>query len=294
MPGRAAHSCSTVAATRRWTPAATPARARSSTPCSAGPGTPTGCNPSSFSVKDSKARCRTARGACDAIAARAGRRSAGPGPYPCRPSSDPRNSASSSEAISVCDYLPVTEESALPRPRSGQVAVVTGGSAGLGFAIARALARAGSMVLLAGRSAERSRQAADTLTAETGSPVLGYACDVTDEDALTSLVDRAVSGYGRLDALVTSAGVQARGTIDELTVSRAAGLPGSQRGRHLARLPGGRPADARRPGTAVSSPSPARSASSARPAGPGTRPARAPSSSSPAASRSSWPEPASR
>ena len=113
----------------------------------------------------------------------------------------------------------MTEESALPRPRSGQVAVVTGGSAGLGLAIAGALARAGSAVLLAGRSAERCQQAADRLTAATGSPVLGYACDVTDEAAVTGLVDRALSAYGRLDVLVTSAGIQARGTIDELSVA---------------------------------------------------------------------------
>jgi NAD(P)-dependent dehydrogenase (short-subunit alcohol dehydrogenase family) len=113
----------------------------------------------------------------------------------------------------------VTEESAVPQPRIGQVAVVTGGSAGLGFAIAGALARAGSAVLLAGRSAERCQQAADHLTAETGSPVLGQACDVTDEDAVDQLIDRALSAYGRLDVLVTSAGVQARGTLDELSVA---------------------------------------------------------------------------
>jgi NAD(P)-dependent dehydrogenase (short-subunit alcohol dehydrogenase family) len=111
----------------------------------------------------------------------------------------------------------VTEESV--GPRAGQVAVVTGGSAGLGFAIAGALARAGSAVVLAGRSAERCQQAAARLAAGTGAPVLGHACDVTDEDAVARLVDRALSGYGRLDALVTSAGVQARGTIDELSVA---------------------------------------------------------------------------
>ena len=113
----------------------------------------------------------------------------------------------------------MTEESALPLPRGGQVAIVTGGSAGLGLAIAGALARAGSTVLLAGRSAERCRQAAARLTAATGSPALGHPCDVTDEDAVTGLVDRALSAYGRLDVLVTSAGIQARGTIDELSVA---------------------------------------------------------------------------
>jgi NAD(P)-dependent dehydrogenase (short-subunit alcohol dehydrogenase family) len=118
-----------------------------------------------------------------------------------------------------CQHSLMTEESAVPRPRSGQVAVITGGSAGLGLAIAGALARAGSTVVLAGRSAERCRQAAARLTAQTGSPALGHGCDVTDEDAVDRLVDRALSAYGRLDALVTSAGVQARGTIDELSVA---------------------------------------------------------------------------
>ena len=103
--------------------------------------------------------------------------------------------------------------------RAGQVAVVTGGSAGLGRAIAGALARAGSTVVLASRSAERCEQEAARLSAETGRPALGCACDVTDEDAVAGLVGRVLSAYGRLDVLVTSAGVQARGTIDALPVA---------------------------------------------------------------------------
>jgi NAD(P)-dependent dehydrogenase (short-subunit alcohol dehydrogenase family) len=104
-----------------------------------------------------------------------------------------------------------------PSPRAGQVSVITGGSAGLGLAIAGALARAGSAVVIASRSANRCEQAAQLLEAQTGRPVLGYACDVTDENAVAGLVDRALSAYGRLDVLVTSAGVQARGTVDELS-----------------------------------------------------------------------------
>jgi len=108
---------------------------------------------------------------------------------------------------------------AAPSPRAGQVAVVTGGSAGLGLAIAGALARAGSTVVLASRSAGRCERAAAHLTAETGRPALGHACDVTDEDAVAGMADRVLTVYGRLDVLVTSAGVQARGRIDELPVT---------------------------------------------------------------------------
>ncbi len=103
--------------------------------------------------------------------------------------------------------------------RTGQVAIVTGGSAGLGLAIAEALARAGSTVVVASRSAERCAQASAWLRAETGAVAEGRACDVTDEDAVASLVARVMADHGRLDVLVTSAGVQARGTVDELDVA---------------------------------------------------------------------------
>jgi len=103
--------------------------------------------------------------------------------------------------------------------REGQVSVITGGAAGLGLAIAGALAQAGSTVVLASRSAERCEQAARRMTEQTGRPALGHACDVTDEAAVAGLVDRVVSTYGRLDVLVTSAGVQARGTVEELSVA---------------------------------------------------------------------------
>jgi NAD(P)-dependent dehydrogenase (short-subunit alcohol dehydrogenase family) len=104
-------------------------------------------------------------------------------------------------------------------PRGGQVALVTGGSAGLGLAIAAALAGAGSAVVLASRSAARCATAAAGLAAATGRAVTGRACDVTDEDAVAGLVAGVLAEHGRLDVLVTSAGVQARGTLDELDVA---------------------------------------------------------------------------
>jgi NAD(P)-dependent dehydrogenase (short-subunit alcohol dehydrogenase family) len=103
--------------------------------------------------------------------------------------------------------------------RAGQVAVVTGGSAGLGLAIATALAQAGSDVVLASRSAERCASAAAWLSARTGRTVRGQACDVTSEQAVAGLIDQVLADYGRLDVLVTSAGVQARGTLDQLSVA---------------------------------------------------------------------------
>jgi len=102
--------------------------------------------------------------------------------------------------------------------RAGQVAVVTGGSAGLGLAIAAALARAGTTVVLASRSAERCFAAAARLSARTGTAVHGRACDVTSEHAVGALTEGVLAGHGRIDVLVTSAGIQARGTLDQLAV----------------------------------------------------------------------------
>jgi NAD(P)-dependent dehydrogenase (short-subunit alcohol dehydrogenase family) len=117
---------------------------------------------------------------------------------------------------------PLTAAGAASRPgsaRTGQVALVTGGSAGLGLAIAAALARAGSAVVLASRSTASCQDAAARLSAETGRTAVGRGCDVTDEHAVGGLVDWVLAEHGRLDVLVTSAGVQARGTIDQLDVA---------------------------------------------------------------------------
>ena len=49
--------------------------------------------------------------------------------------------------------------------------------------------------------------------------VHGRACDVTDERAVGALTEEVLAGHGRLDVLVTSAGIQARGTVDQLAVA---------------------------------------------------------------------------
>src|SRR5690242_6111026 len=94
--------------------------------------------------------------------------------------------------------------------RAGEVALVTGGSAGLGLAVAEGLALVGATVVIASRSGARCAEAAARLQGETGMVADGRACDVTDEDAVAGLVSGVMADYGRVDVLVTSAGVQAR------------------------------------------------------------------------------------
>jgi gluconate 5-dehydrogenase len=97
-----------------------------------------------------------------------------------------------------------------PRPPAAQP--------GWALAIAAALAQAGSDVVLASRSADRCAGAAARLSPRTGRSVRGHACDVTSERAVAGLIDRVLADCGRLDVLVTSAGIQARGTSDQLGV----------------------------------------------------------------------------
>lgn len=99
---------------------------------------------------------------------------------------------------------------------TGQVAVITGGSEGLGLAMARTYAEAGATVVVASRRRGACEAAASAITDEFGTTTLGLACDVTDESAVQRTVRRVVEGLGRLDILVTSAGVQARGEIGAL------------------------------------------------------------------------------
>ena len=90
-------------------------------------------------------------------------------------------------------------------------ALVTGGSSGIGLAIARALRGEGDNLTLAARKVERLAAAGVELEAAT-MPV-----DVRDEDACRALVEAHVGRFGGLDVLVNSAGVGIAGTIGDLT-----------------------------------------------------------------------------
>ena len=89
---------------------------------------------------------------------------------------------------------------------SGQVAIITGGSAGIGRAIAARLAQEGASLMLAARSASRLEEAAAELRAA-GATVQTVAADVSDPGDLTQLVDATLSEFGQIDVLVNNAGI---------------------------------------------------------------------------------------
>lgn len=98
-----------------------------------------------------------------------------------------------------------------------KVAVVTGGSVGIGLGVARAFAREGANVLIAARDRERVEQVAGEVANEFGVTVVGYACDVSIAEGCAGLVDAATSEFGGADILVNNAGTGSNETILEAT-----------------------------------------------------------------------------
>jgi NAD(P)-dependent dehydrogenase (short-subunit alcohol dehydrogenase family) len=99
----------------------------------------------------------------------------------------------------------------------GKVAIVTGGSDGLGLGAARRLAAEGAAVAICGRDEGRLKDAADTLRVS-GAAVLGVPADVTRPGDLERLVSGTLEAFGRIDVLVNNAGTSdARGfeTVDD-------------------------------------------------------------------------------
>lgn len=97
-----------------------------------------------------------------------------------------------------------------------RVVLVVGGTAGLGAGVARAAAREGAHVAVAGRRMERAEGLAAELDAG-GTQCLAVRCDVADPASATDAVAATVARFGRVDALVNSAGLTTRGSLLDTT-----------------------------------------------------------------------------
>jgi NAD(P)-dependent dehydrogenase (short-subunit alcohol dehydrogenase family) len=89
---------------------------------------------------------------------------------------------------------------------TGRVAIVSGGSIGLGRQMAEGLAEVGSNLVLCARKKERCEETADQLRA-LGVQTLALACDVQDKASIDATVDATLAKFGRIDILVNNAGV---------------------------------------------------------------------------------------
>lgn len=99
----------------------------------------------------------------------------------------------------------------------GKVALVTGGSYGIGFAMAKALANAGAKIAINGRNKDNIDKGIADFKAE-GIEAYGYICDVTDESAVQDMVAQIEKEIGVIDILVNNAGIIKRIPMHEMSV----------------------------------------------------------------------------
>ncbi|RRB02140.1 SDR family NAD(P)-dependent oxidoreductase [Larkinella rosea] len=101
---------------------------------------------------------------------------------------------------------------------SGRAAIITGGSKGLGLAMAAGLASAGANVMLVNRNAEEGAKAAEELSRDFGVKAIAFRADITDQAQTEAMAQAAIDAFGRIDVLINSAGINIRGPIDEVTL----------------------------------------------------------------------------
>ncbi len=106
------------------------------------------------------------------------------------------------------------------KPLQDRVAVVTGGAQGLGAAICLRLAQEGAHVVVADLNVSGAQETADSIAAETGRRTLAVKADVTKEDDVSALMDAALSSFGRLDIVVSNAGVLVAEAVDEFPAAK--------------------------------------------------------------------------
>ena len=98
-----------------------------------------------------------------------------------------------------------------------RVALVTGGSKGLGYAMAHKFSACGASVILLARNRAEVMAAAEVIESETGSKALGIVCDVSQGEQIQLAYDEAVMEFGRIDILVNNAGFAKAGKFESIS-----------------------------------------------------------------------------
>lgn len=100
---------------------------------------------------------------------------------------------------------------------ANQVVLVSGGTRGIGYAIAEGFAGRNALVVVTGRTAEAAGQAAASLRGQAMFPPIGIACDVADGEQIQRLVGSVLEMFGRIDVLINVAGVNRRKPAVDVT-----------------------------------------------------------------------------
>ncbi|NIJ53760.1 SDR family NAD(P)-dependent oxidoreductase [Dyadobacter arcticus] len=100
---------------------------------------------------------------------------------------------------------------------TGRVAIITGGSKGLGYAMAAGLASAGANVILVSRNADEGMHSAAALEGLYKQKAVSFAADITSLSQTQAMAQFAMDTFGKIDILINSAGINIRGPIDEIS-----------------------------------------------------------------------------
>ncbi|MEE3436571.1 MAG: SDR family oxidoreductase [Lachnospiraceae bacterium] len=100
---------------------------------------------------------------------------------------------------------------------TGQVALVTGCSTGLGVQMAKALANQGAKIVALARRENMIKQVAEDIAAEFGVETFYVPCDITDTDKVNAAVDAILEKFGRIDILINNAGTGAVAPAEDIT-----------------------------------------------------------------------------
>ncbi|MEY4614930.1 MAG: Gluconate 5-dehydrogenase [Planctomycetota bacterium] len=100
---------------------------------------------------------------------------------------------------------------------TNKTAIITGGSKGLGLAMAEGLASAGANLVVISRNEKEAGAAAEKITREYKTKAIAISATVTSEDEIQKAVATATSEFGSIDILINNAGINIRGPIDELS-----------------------------------------------------------------------------
>src|SRR6186713_969193 len=93
----------------------------------------------------------------------------------------------------------------------GKNAIITGGSKGLGLAMAAGLASAGASVMLVNRNASEGAHAANELSSNYKTKAISFGANITDKEQTEAMAELALKTFGKIDILINSAGINIRG-----------------------------------------------------------------------------------
>jgi gluconate 5-dehydrogenase len=100
---------------------------------------------------------------------------------------------------------------------TGRTAIITGGSKGLGLAMAAGLASAGANLMIVNRNEKEGIEAAKHLSDNYGVKTISFCADVSNAEQTQNMAKTAIEQFGKIDILINSAGINIRGAIDELS-----------------------------------------------------------------------------